>query len=480
MSDSQYSSCHCSHGDSTSIIQPEPTALKEKFPRKIIRDKREFDTTYHPGVEVADLVHMVHDVRVSDREPYPTVSPDEEEDALSNPKVLCHNCGWNTVNELNCEGYTSRVKVAYLRNNSAIWDLGPNGPWMLRDETNNSTDVFKKDYTVQQFLRREKPSIPLVEMHRFGGDNEKFHFTLMARAKGSTLDSIWNTLTEEQKSDILQDLAEHVKQWRQITRPQMENVDGSELRDAYIGNCTGYGCIKTGHNEEEWLENLTPALRKSLLLDNWYKEKGWNADQSVWDSWVIEADKKIAQLKAEFPRGGPYVLTHGDLHMGNIFVSNENPEKRFKISAIIDWELAGFFPWWLEYFRCKLPLPGSVWETTGEASDIHRPGYSGKQDINDIKKPVEAVRKCWQTGGYHVLSKHGLGQANRWYRKPFCAGKPYAREYRDDCLGWEQEHMDVYDIDSSDSEDDQPEGAKKFDKNERKFMRWFKEVSDRY
>jgi len=65
--------------------------------------------------------------------------------------------------------------------------------------------------------------------------------------------AIWDTLMREQMFDVLQDLREHIKQWRQITSPQMQKVDGSELRDAYIGNCTGFGCIKIGYNEEEWL-----------------------------------------------------------------------------------------------------------------------------------------------------------------------------------------------------------------------------------
>lgn len=90
----------------------------------------------------------------------------------------------------------------------------------------------------------------------------------MARAKGTTLKEIANTLTREQMSDVVQDLRQHIKRWRRITRPQMQRVDGSALRDAYIGNCTGFGCIKTGHNEEEWLKNLTPAMRKGMLWDN--------------------------------------------------------------------------------------------------------------------------------------------------------------------------------------------------------------------
>lgn len=55
-------------------------------------------------------------------------------------------------------------------------------------------------------------------------------------------------------------------------------------------------------------------------------------------------ESKLQELKDEFlsiPEG-PCVLTHGDLNLSNIMV------KDGKITAIIDWEHAGFYPWWAE------------------------------------------------------------------------------------------------------------------------------------
>jgi hypothetical protein len=127
------------------------------------------------------------------------MQPDLIESGMEFPKRLCHNCGWTTAHELGADGYTSRLNVSYLRQNSAIWELGPNGPWMLRDEPNNTTAAFETDYITQQFLRKEEPSLPVIEMHKYGGPDDKFHFTIMARAKGNTISTIWHTLTQEQK-----------------------------------------------------------------------------------------------------------------------------------------------------------------------------------------------------------------------------------------------------------------------------------------
>ncbi|KUJ14155.1 uncharacterized protein LY89DRAFT_698593 [Mollisia scopiformis] len=471
MSEDAYS--NCDNVDSGADVKLEVEKLRIRFPRNVIRDKREFDNTYHPGIESADLVHMVHDVRVSkrDRGAFAPMSG-EACRARGSHKQLCHNCGWTTTHQLGVGGYTSRLKVFHLRGNSAIWDLGPNGPWMLRDEPNNPTSVWETDYVAQQFLREEKPNMPLVEMHKFGGPNDKFHFTIMSRAKGSTIEAIWDTLTEEQKNDVRQDLTNCIKEWRQITRPHMQKVDGSELRDPFLGYCNSHACIKTGRDEEQWLENLTPAMRKGFLSDLWFRNGGENADQDTMTSWIKEADEKVAQLKANFPRGGPYVLTHGDLHSENVFISDDNEEKKYKVSAIIDWELAGFYPWWAERRRSDLDYILGV-------KDLCHPGYS-VEDYEKVFKPVSQVSKAWRRAGNHTSSVHKPEKSkNRWFGPPFCACQPWPQEYRDVDLGLEEdEHLDIFDVDSTDSEDDEEDGRKKFPKYERDFLRWFNKINN--
>jgi hypothetical protein len=51
------------------------------------------------------------------------------------------------------------------------------------------------------------------------------------------------------------------------------------------------------------------------------------------------------ELLSSFPRDVGVVLSHGDLLPKNIMVDGST------ITAIIDWELAGFYPEYLEYCR---------------------------------------------------------------------------------------------------------------------------------
>jgi hypothetical protein len=339
---------------------------------------------------------------------------------------------------------------------------------MLRDESNDATNGWKTDYLVQQFIRQEKVNVPLVEMHRYSGPDNQFHFTVMSRAKGSTIQTIWHTLTLQQKTEVLLDLKRCIREWRKITSPYMQKVDGSELRDGIIGTCTGLGCIRTGLNEEEWLENLTLAMRKGFLIDLWRQNNG-STNPLTLHSWIRKTDKKVAELKAKFPRGGPYILTHGDLHGENIFISDENKEKSFKVTAIIDWEKAGFFPWWAERFSGQL---SEVFQILGQESKILYPEHEVKE-WDEIKDNVLSLYEAWYRGGNHTVSKHTPDKD--WAK--FCACRPYAQNFREIDFGWKDEHLDIFDVDSTDSEDEEEDDDKKFPKLMRDFLRWFNEIN---
>jgi hypothetical protein len=353
----------------------------------------------------------------------------------------------------------------YCRNNSAIWELGGGGPWLMKDYPNQPKDPFAKDYVVRKFIREKQPSVPVPESFKNEGPDNKFTFEIMARTKGVPMETILQEISDEEGDELFKDLDKHMKQWRQITSPQMGSVDGSELLDGLIGTCRTGGCIKTRVNEEEWLENLTPAMRKGILLPKYLTRKGWTQDKEVLDSWVKEADEQVAELKANFPKGGPYVLTHCDLHFENIFVSKENEEKKWKVTGIIDWEQAGFYPWWAEAMKDKF---SDEYFTEIETEKFKK-----------LSKPVKNVIKMWKSGGDHSVCKHGLDEANRWYRKPFCSCRPYGGPIGDDALGWEdQGHADVFEVDSEESEfDEEVDGDKQFDKAGREFQRWFNEIS---
>jgi aminoglycoside phosphotransferase (APT) family kinase protein len=51
-------------------------------------------------------------------------------------------------------------------------------------------------------------------------------------------------------------------------------------------------------------------------------------------------ERALEDFRKRLPKCRPYVLTHGDLSVGNIIVEND------RLAGILDREYAGYFPVW--------------------------------------------------------------------------------------------------------------------------------------
>lgn len=244
--------------------------------------------------------------------------------------LLCWACGWTAEDQAG--SYGPRIKMMHSRNNMGIWSIGTK--WLILDQPNDPN--MGADYMTWKFLK-EQPglTIPLLEtMQRLSEPNDPIQFTLVPRAQGSTLHAVWHKLTPEQKDSYKDQMADILKQLRQFTAPYPQRVNGDELPDIVVGVCHGGhgpGCISLGRTREEWLENMADDLRFGIAV------KCRTTDPDV-------IEPKLQELKDSFPAGEPYTLSHMDLNLTNIIVKDD------KIEAIIDWEMAGYYPWWAEVY----------------------------------------------------------------------------------------------------------------------------------
>jgi hypothetical protein len=294
---------------------------------------------------------------------------------------------------------------------------------MIRDQPNDSS--LGSDFMTQEFLRNQQPSldIPLLkEMRLLSAPTDKVAITLMSRAQGDGLDQIWRTLSPEQKSSYKDQLGNAIKQWRQFTSPVAKKVDGSPPEDWIIGYClrrSAPTCKKVGRTNDDWFENLKEDLCKGL------SEIHKTEDPSV-------IEEKFEELKKNFPKSEPYVLTHGDLNLSNIMV------KDGKIEAVIDWEWSGYYPWWAERWI-------SMTEDHYESEELFSPlweGIGGEMDratfktevIDKVAPVVRAWQMCQWTWVEHP-NFHAM-----WLRPGFCECKPYSGAFKWDQLGNQLEH----------------------------------------
>jgi len=341
-------------------------------------------------------------------------------DGDMNEEKLCWSCGWSVYHELT-SSYGSRLRIFHTHNNAGIWEVGSR--WMIRDQPNDAT--LGNDFMTQEFLRNHTPSlgIPLLkEMRKLSAPTDKVDLTLMSRAQGVGLDTIWHTLTQEQKSDYTSQLGTAIKSWRKFTSPVSKKANGDILDDCIIGNClqrTAPTCKKMGRTTDEWFSNLEEDLR--FGLSRIHKTK---------DPMVIE--EKFQELRKNFPKSEPYVLTHGDLNFTNIMV------KDGKIEAIIDWEYAGYMPWWAERW---LSLIGGE-DATDELFDPLWADIGLEMDEDtfqtEVIDKVAPVIGAWEECLYSVVDHPGSD--TKWLRPGFCECKPFAGAFRWTDIGNQPEH----------------------------------------
>ena len=318
---------------------------------------------------------------------------------------LCWSCGWN-VRDQTFSSYGSRVRIMHTRANMGIWTIGTR--WVLRDEPNNSD--LGNNYMTLKFLHQQPDlTIPLPrETHRLSPATDPIIFTLESRVPGDTLASVWPTLSPEEKASYSRQLADALRQLRRFTAPRPQKVDGSQLDDYILARCRSLGfgnCFKIGYTVDEWLDSLGADLRMGL-----------SRIHNTVDPAVIE--EKFQEVKASFPDCEPYVLTHTDLNLSNIIV------KDGKIQGIIDWEHAGYYPWWVERWNMgshtdeMAELAGPIWKEL--MPDIDRKKW--RELVYDKFFPAD---KAW---GYSIHDHPG--QSPTWFRPPFCECKPVRGEFR--------------------------------------------------
>ncbi|KAF2231093.1 kinase-like protein [Viridothelium virens] len=374
----------------------------------------DYDYT-HPERHITGLVldrSRNRSIRSKDGGDFPTLrNPDP-------PETLCWACGWTTSDQI-YSGYNPRIKILYTRGNVGLWKIGRE--WILRDQPNDST--LGNDYITQEYLRNApNVKVPVLECMMILGDPQaQVRLTLMTQAQGQTLSSVWHTLSAEQKAAYGKELAGYIRQWRTLQSAVMENVNHDQLYDILVGRCGGTlrppKCKKIGYTVDGWLDNLEPELRKGLAN----KFKLQDPD---------EIERQLQELKANFPRDFPNVLTHGDIHMGNIIVRDN------KIEAILDWELAGFYPAWVEYWMmCNNPvdLDHGLFDLLYEDGCL---GITRREFLEKVDHGFKAVIDVWEScKTYHP------DEEKVWYKPAWCKCKNYGGAFKMRDIGKMPEHQ---------------------------------------
>jgi hypothetical protein len=109
-----------------------------------------------------------------------------------------------------------------------------------------------------------------------------------------------------------------------------------------------------------------------------------------------------------------------------------------KIEAIIDWEYAGYMPWWAERW---LSLIGGQ-DATDELFDPlwAEIGLEIDEDTfqTEVIEKVAPVIRAWRECGYESVDHPK--EATTWLRPGFCQCKPFAGSFKGWHIGNQPEH----------------------------------------
>jgi aminoglycoside phosphotransferase len=140
------------------------------------------------------------------------------------------------------------------------------------------------------------------------------------RVPGEPLVDVWQNMSEAEQTSVKEQLRAQMRQMRTLTQPYIGRIDKQPTRNIYnttfVRHC---GPFEDEESFDEWC--LARLSGGSFQRWKWKR--------------VLEKQRRKST--------GRFVLTHGDLSPRNIMVDGST------ITGIIDWELSGFYPEYVEY-----------------------------------------------------------------------------------------------------------------------------------
>ncbi|WEW60771.1 hypothetical protein PRK78_006259 [Emydomyces testavorans] len=147
---------------------------------------------------------------------------------------------------------------------------------------------------------------------------------------GSPLELTWNTLDDKTKKSVCRETWDLITKLRQISQPP-------ELRGLFQ-------CLADGSPTRDPLIEDLEEPRRPLLTDEDLRAR-------IYERYLYFGGLRYKdQLPQMLPRSSYTVFTHADIAPRNIMVDEKN-----RITGILDWEYAGWYPDYWEYAQIMRP-----------------------------------------------------------------------------------------------------------------------------
>lgn len=185
------------------------------------------------------------------------------------------------------------------------------------------------------------PSPRLYAMYR----EDDVLYLVMEFKRGKQLDDVWSTLSEAAKLGIATQLRGIMDDLRGISSPgTLGSVSKGPVPHRFFWSPEPYPAINGPFEREE---DFSMAMAKRA-------QGAWDTSNTT-TKWTSEW---LARHLPKVLNGHRCVFTHGDFQMKNILVEespdghDESDSPSWKVTALLDWEDAGWYPDYWEYSCC--------------------------------------------------------------------------------------------------------------------------------
>ncbi|KAF8523626.1 kinase-like domain-containing protein [Gautieria morchelliformis] len=202
-------------------------------------------------------------------------------------------------------------------------------------------------------------SIPVPKVQRVWCHNGVTYIT-MDIVDGEELGDVWHKMSEGTKRRVVEQLKGYLGQLRALKPPvegAVASVTGGALQDGSRVGLESFGPFNTHDDFHQFLRG------KGITMQTFEKMNG--------------VDKTVYSHRQSYSTK----FTHGDFAPRNIMAKRDGT-----ITAIIDWDSAGWFPEYWEYTKAMFtPHASNDWiERIGEMTGRYDEQLAGERQLYDI------------------------------------------------------------------------------------------------